>query len=68
MEFAEDYNKARTLALQLNSDLADVFPPAVKIQHDQFFHGVVGRYGEVFVYAQQIIGFLARGSSPVTLD
>jgi len=63
IQFGEDYNKTRELALRLHSDLAEIFPPAVRIEDNGFSASVDSNYGEILVYAQQLLG-LTRESAP----
>ena len=61
-EFLMDYNKAREIALQLHSDLSDLFPPEAQIGSGTPFEDAGSNYVEILCFSQQLLGFLPKKS------
>jgi len=59
IQFAQDYNRARTFALQLHPDLGEVFPPEIEICREPMMNGAVGTYGEILTYCHHLLGFVS---------
>lgn len=63
-EFGEDYNRLRSLVLELRPDLRPVLPPAVA-----FYSGGSGRnfthqsFGEIDAYCEQLFQILSSDDS-----
>lgn len=65
-QLAEDYNKARALALQLHSGISEAFPPEIPIPDSLLDRG--GNYCEVFAFSKQILGFMQANADVATVQ
>jgi hypothetical protein len=57
--FGEDYNRLRSLVLELRPDLQAALPPAVTINRGDFGTYTRESYGEIDTYCEQIFQILS---------
>jgi hypothetical protein len=62
LDFANDYNRLRELALSAMPGVDELFPPA-STPHSAMLHGSTAKYVEIQAYIEQIIGLLKQSDS-----